>query len=77
MESYTFATDAEGVARVPEAESADRVTGMNVFVVAENYVPLVISWRSYEIPTNYVFRLDPALLVAGTVYDELGNPVAV
>lgn len=77
MESYTIATDAEGLARLPKAASIDRVTGMNVFVIAKSFVPLVTSWSSAEgIPINYVYRLQPALMAAGTVLDEAGNPAS-
>lgn len=76
MEGHFISTDTNGIAYVPNAKSSERVSGMNLFVNARNYVPLVTSWHPREtIPTNYEYRLKPALMVGGTVKDEAGNAV--
>lgn len=73
----TFVTDAAGTARI--VLPADSISGMNCWVRAEGRVPMSIVWNKANMTSlapEYNLRLQQGRLVAGTVIDETGQPVA-
>ena len=73
-----FVTDALGAARI--MLPTDPVDGMTCWVSAPGRVPTSISWNSkasmVSLGPEYTLRLPQGRLVAGTVVDETGQPVA-
>lgn len=74
----TFVTDAEGIARI--VLPAGGIDGMNCWVCAPGRVPMTIAWNTKAsvaaLTPEYKLRLPLGRLVAGTVVDEAGQPVA-
>jgi hypothetical protein len=68
-------TDNNGVAAISYPQDTTKGNGMHVFVVAEGYVPKVVSFGNTESP-EYTMKLDSALPASGLVLDEQGLPVA-
>jgi RNA polymerase sigma factor (sigma-70 family) len=70
----TFDSDRNGICELPIPNS-DFET-FRVWVSAENFVPKVMDWHSYELkgsPT-YTTKLDRGLTLEGVVEDEQGQP---
>ena len=74
----TFVTDAGGAARI--MLPTDPVDGMSCWVSAPGRVPMTIYWNTKtsaaSLAPEYTLRLSRGRLVAGTVVDETGQPVA-
>jgi RNA polymerase sigma factor (sigma-70 family) len=74
----TFATDAGGAARI--VLPTDPVDGMSCWVSAPGRVPMTIYWNTKasaaSLAPEHTLRLPQGRLVAGTVLDETGQPVA-
>jgi RNA polymerase sigma factor (sigma-70 family) len=70
-----FLTDNNGMAAVREPDTHDS-HGMNVFVVAEGYVPKSVEFDGEGTPAEYTMKLEPAMTAGGIVVDEQGLPVA-
>lgn len=73
----TFVTDAGGAARIIVPNPLD---GMNYWVSSPRRVPMSIIWNTRasvaSLAPEYTLRLPQGRLVAGTVVDESGQPVA-
>lgn len=75
-ENQDLLTDNNGVAAIRYPQDAAKKKAMNVFVVAEGYVPKVVGFRNTEASPEYTLQLDSALAAGGLVLDEQGLPVA-
>ena len=75
-ESHDLFTDFNGELAIPNPEDATKNQGMNLFAIAERYVPLAVRFPDPAQPTNYLLKLAPAQTVAGRILDVAGQPVA-
>jgi protocatechuate 3,4-dioxygenase beta subunit len=72
-EGHDFVTDHGGTAAIPVPDDPTKNRGANVFVVAEEHVPVAIMFHS--LPRDYTIKLDPAATISGIVEDDQGRPV--
>lgn len=75
-ERHEMETDATGHAAIPQPNSSDRETGLNLFVCIEGYVPQCVGFGRRAPEKNmYLLELDTAQVVGGAVIDQSGQPV--
>jgi RNA polymerase sigma factor (sigma-70 family) len=76
--SAEFVTDGGGTARI--VLPTDSLIGMDYWVSAHGRVPMRVAWETKETvesrPAEYTLRMPQGRLVAGTVVEETGQPVA-
>jgi RNA polymerase sigma factor (sigma-70 family) len=72
-ETYHLSTDSQGSVLIPESEIGISPP-MNIFVTADGYVPKALRWGAAK-ESEYTMRLDPAMLLRGTVANEEGTPL--
>jgi len=72
-EGHNLVTDQSGIASVPEPNEGGR-PGMNLFVSVAGYVPKAMGFGP-NAPSEYLFKAERAVLVAGSVVDQSGAPV--
>ena len=70
-----FATDANGVARIPLGSDMDR-TNLALRVEGDHVASQVVSFPKGRPPQNYDLTVGPAQTVGGRVTDENGNVIA-
>jgi RNA polymerase sigma factor (sigma-70 family) len=72
-ERHDIISDENGLALIPEAFEPGK-RGMNIFVVASEYVPKAVGFHKGH-PDEYTMKLDRALTIGGVVVDEFAAPV--
>ncbi len=75
-EGYNLFSGNDGITAIPYPKDPGKNNGMNVFVAAEEHVPMAVNFAGDSRATNYTIKLDPAMTIGGIVLDEQNQPVS-